>query len=81
MVTGTGRKPDVPRSLAQMARFNGEIMDLFSSRSPREEKEVSLLGQSCKICSGFEFRRKNGILVATGPGPRQIEVTSLHFVL
>ena len=46
MVTGTGRKLDVPRSPAQMARFNGEIMDLFSSRSPREEEEVSLLGWS-----------------------------------
>ena len=58
MVTGTGRKPDVPRSPVKMARFNGEIMDLFSSRSPREEKEVSLLGRSSKICSRFEFRRK-----------------------
>ena len=46
MVTGTGRKPDVPRSPAQMARFDVEIMDLFSSRSPREEEEVSLLGRS-----------------------------------
>ena len=46
VVTGTGRKPDVPRSPAQMARFDGEIMDLFSSRSPREEEEVSLLGRS-----------------------------------
>ena len=27
MVTGTRRKPDVPQSPAQMARFNGEIMD------------------------------------------------------
>ena len=41
------RKPDVPRSPAQMARFDGEIMDFF----------------------------------ATGPGPLQMEVTSLHFVL
>ena len=31
MVTGTGRKPDVSRSPPQMARFDGEIMDLFSS--------------------------------------------------
>ena len=31
LVTGTGRKPDVSRSPAQMARFDGEIMDLFSS--------------------------------------------------
>ena len=28
-----------------------------------------------------EFGEKNGILVATGPGPRQIEVTTLHVVL
>ena len=41
-----GRKPDVPQRLAQMAPFNGEIMDLSSSRSPREEEEVSLLGRS-----------------------------------
>ena len=46
MVTGTARKPDLPRSPAQMARFDGEIMDFFSSRSPREEEEVSFLGWS-----------------------------------
>ena len=46
MVTDTGRKPDVPRSPAQMARFDGEIIKLFSSRSLREEEEVSLLGWS-----------------------------------
>ena len=45
------RRPD-------LARFDGEIMDLFSSRSHREEEEVSLLGWSWKGCSGFEFRRK-----------------------
>ena len=44
MVTDTGRKPDLPRSPAQMARFGGEIIKLFSSRSLREEEEVSLLG-------------------------------------
>ena len=52
------RKPDVSLSLAQMAQFDGEIMDLFSSWSSREEEEVSLLGWSWKVCSGFEFRRK-----------------------
>ena len=46
MVTGTGRKPDMLRSPAQMARFDREIMDLFSSGSPGEEEEVSLLGWS-----------------------------------
>ena len=46
VVTGTRGKPDVPRSSAQMARFDGEIMDFFSSRSPIEEEEVSFLGWS-----------------------------------
>ena len=46
MVTGTRGKPDVPRSPAQMARFDREIMDFFSSRSPIEEEEVSFLGWS-----------------------------------
>ena len=41
-----------------MARFDGEIMDLFSSRSPREEEEVSLLGWSWNICSKLDFWRK-----------------------
>ena len=43
-----------------MARFDGEILDLFSSRSPREEEEASVFGWSRKICSRFEFRRKKG---------------------
>ena len=72
MVTGTGRKPDVPRSTAQMARFDGEIMDLFSNWSPREQEEVSLLGRSWKVCSGF--KKKTAFLLR----PRQIEVTSLQ---
>ena len=50
-----------------MAPFDGEIMDLFSTDLPERKKRV--VGE------------KNGILVATGPGPRQIEVTGLHFVL
>ena len=32
MSTGSGRKLDVPRSPAQTARFDGEIMQLFASR-------------------------------------------------
>ena len=46
VVTGTGRKPDVPRSPAQMVQFDGGNIKLFSSRSLREEKEVSLLDWS-----------------------------------
>ena len=46
VVTGTARKPDVPRSPAQIALLDEEIMNLFSSRSPREEEEVFPLGWS-----------------------------------
>ena len=34
-----------------------------------------------KFVEDLNFGEKNGILVVTGPGPCQIEVTSLHFVL
>ena len=71
----TRRKPDAPRSPAKMVQFDGEIIKPFSSRSLREEKEVSLLVGAEKICSRLEFRRKHGIFVATGPGPCQIEMT------
>ena len=83
MVTDTGQKPDVLRSAAQMARFDGEIKDLFSSRSPREEEEVSLLGLAGaeKFPADLKFSENNGTLVATGPGLCQIKVTNLHFVL
>ena len=52
----------------------------FSSRSLREEKEVSLLGWGWNNLqrSRLEFRRKDGIFVATGPGSCQIEWHSKH---
>ena len=37
--------------------------------------------RSEKFGADLNFGQKSDILVATGPGPRQIEVTSLHFVL
>ena len=68
-----------------------------SSLGDRLEKRSIISPSNRAICAGLrgksgfrpvpvitvatEFRRKNGILVATGPGPCQIEVTSLHFVL
>ena len=33
-----------------------------------------------KFAVDLNFGEENDILVATGPGPRQIEVASLHFV-
>ena len=34
-----------------------------------------------KFAADLNFSEKNGILVATGPGPRQIEVTSMKGVI
>ena len=79
MVTGTGRKPDVPQSPAQMARFDGEIMDLFRADLPERKKRFPSWAGDEKFA--LNFSENNHILVATGPGPRQIELTSLHFVL
>ena len=56
-------------------------MDLFSSRSPRERERFPSWAGAEKFAVDLNFGEKNGILVATGPEPRQIEVTSLHFVL
>ena len=80
VVTGTARKPDLPRSPAQMARFDGEIMDFFSSRSPERKKRFPSWAGAEKIAADLNFGKKNGIFLATGPGPRHMEVTSLHFV-
>ena len=63
MVTGTGRKPDVPRSPGQMAQFDAQIMDLFSSRSPREEDEVSLLAGAEKFAADLNFGEKTAFLL------------------
>ena len=81
MVTGTRRNPDVPRSPAQMARFDGEIMIFFRADLPERKKRFPSWAGAEKCAADLNFGEKNGILVATGPGPRQIEVTSLHFVL
>ena len=48
---------------------------------PERKKRFPSWAGAEKIRSEFEFRRKNGIFVATGPGPcSQIEMTSLDFV-
>ena len=81
MVTGAGRKPDVPRSPAQMARFDGKLWIFFRADLPERKKTFPSWAGAEKFAVDLNFGEKNGILVATGPGPRQIEVTSLHFVL
>ena len=48
---------------------------------PERKKRFPSWAGAEKIRSEFEFRRENGIFVATGPGPcSQIEMTSLDFV-
>ena len=79
MVTGTGRKPDVPRSPAQMALFDGQIF--CRANLPERKMRFPSWAGAEKFAGDLNFGEKNGILVATGPGPRQIEVTSLHLVL
>ena len=81
MVTGTRGKPDVSRSPAQMARFDGEIMDFFRADLSERKKRFPSWAGAEKFAADLNFGEKNGIFVATGPGPCQIEVTSLHFVL
>ena len=45
---------------------------------PERKKRFPSWAGAEKINGGFEFRRENGIFVATGPGPSsQIEMTSL----
>ena len=75
MVTGTGRKPDVPRSPAQMARLDGEIMNLFRADLPERKTRFPSRAGAEKFSADLNFGEKNGILVSTGPGP------CLHFVL
>ena len=84
MVTGTGRKPDLPRGPAQMARFDEKIMKLFSRQSPREEKEVPSWAGAEKFAADLNFGEKTPFLLRLLQNPAtrcQIEVTSLHFLL
>ena len=64
MVTGTGRKPDVPRRPAQMARFDGQIMDLFRADLPERKKRFPSWAGAEKFAADLNFRKKkNGSLL------------------
>ena len=65
MVTGTGRKPDVPRSPAQMARFDGEIWIFFRADLPESKKRFPSWAGAEKFAVDLIFGEKNGILVKT----------------
>ena len=47
----------------------------------QREREISSWAGAEKFCNGLEFRRKNGIFVASGPGPCHMAMTSLVFLL
>ena len=59
----------------------GKLWIFFVVELPERKKKSTSLAGAEKFAVDLNFGEKNGILVATGPGPRQIEVTSLHFVL
>ena len=75
MSTGTGRKPDVPQSQAQMAWSDEEIMKLFWAEFSSWELELK------NFAADGISAEKNGIFVVTGPGPCQIKMPSFDFLL
>ena len=59
----------------------GKLWSFFQADLPERKKTFPSWAGAEKFAAVLNFGEKNGILVATGPGPRQIEVTSLHFIL
>ena len=59
----------------------GKLWIFFRADLTEGKKRFPSWAGTEKFAVDLNFGETNGILVATGPGPRQIEVTSLHFVL
>ena len=59
----------------------GKLWIFFRADLPERKKRFPSWAGAEKGAADLNFGEKNGSLVATGPGPCQIEVTSLHFVL
>ena len=57
------------------------LLIFFRADLPERKKRFPSWAGAEKCAVDLNFGEKTGILVATGPGPREIEVTSLHFVL
>ena len=59
----------------------GKLRIFFRADLPERKKWFPSWAGAEKFAADLNFGEKNSILVATGPGPRQIEVTSLQVVL
>ena len=59
----------------------GKLWIFFRADLQERKKRFPSWAEAEEFAVDLNFGEKNGILVATGVGPRQIEVTSLHFVL
>ena len=59
----------------------GKLWIFFRADLPERKRRFPSWAGAEKVAADFNFGEKNGILVAISPGPCQIEVTSLHFVL
>ena len=55
----------------------GKLWIFFRADLPERKKRFPSWAGAEKFAVDLNFCEKNGILVATGPGPRQIEVTNL----
>ena len=63
MVTGTGRKPDVPRSPAQMARFDGELWIFLRADLPERKKRFPSWAGDEKFAVDLNFGKKKAFLL------------------
>ena len=67
VVTGTGRKPYVPRRPAQMARFDGEILKVFKPISQRGRRGFPLSQELKKIAVDLNFGENMAFLLVQDP--------------
>ena len=59
----------------------GKLWIFFQADLPERKKRFPSWAGAEKFAADLNFGKKNRILVVTGPGPRQIKGTSLHFAL
>ena len=81
MSTGTGRKPDIPRSQVQMAQLDGEIIKHFWADFPERKNRFFSRELELKNFAVDWISAEKMAFFVTGPGPCQIKMTSVDFVL
>ena len=59
----------------------GKLRIFSRADLPERKKSFPSWAGAEKVAADVNFGEKNGILFTTGPGPCQIEVTSLLFLL